>query len=154
MTLEEILNKLRALDKRATKGPWHQHYGYNNGGMATAFFSIPGHNRKAEVEMLVEDAELIVEMRNLLPELLRILTPASSEDGVKESPQTIEVWCEGYMATGDSAEARLLGKTRASTLKEACDKLYSNDPSYDPERMTYWGCRLFDNEDDARKSFG
>jgi len=25
---------------------------------------------------------------------------------------------------------------------------------FDPERLTYWGCRFFDNEHNARKSFG
>ena len=74
-----------------------------------------------------------------------------------------EIWSEGYLATGMEGipeKARMLAEVEADSFQEACDKLCS-DPdwqrrygNYNPERLTVWGCRLFDNEADARKSFG
>jgi hypothetical protein len=29
-----------------------------------------------------------------------------------------------------------------------------DDGNFNPEALTYWGCKLFDNEADARKGFG
>ena len=65
-----------------------------------------------------------------------------------------EIWSEGYIASGDRGEAVLHGKMEASSFKEACDFFAKNNPEfekyYDPARMTFWACRLFDNEADAR----
>ena len=72
--------------------------------------------------------------------------------------KTFYIWCEGFQATGQSAGAMLLGYGKGKNLKEACFDLAEKDREFkyyfDEERMTYWGCRLFDNVDDARKSFG
>ena len=71
-----------------------------------------------------------------------------------------EIWAEGYRASGDSAGARLLGRVEAETFAEACDKLCSpaewqkQNGNYDRQRGTVWGCRLFNNEADARRAFG
>lgn len=74
-----------------------------------------------------------------------------------------EVWSEGYLATGMEgipATAQFHGKFNGETFRDACDKwaeTLSDDYSkscYDGERLTFWACRLFDNEADARKSFG
>ncbi len=67
------------------------------------------------------------------------------------------VWMEGYSATGNKAEASLLGKIKARDFSEACVKIIFQEGMteyYDPHNNSYWGCRLFDNEKDARKSFG
>lgn len=76
------------------------------------------------------------------------------------SKKTFEVWTEGYAATGQTCEATFHGKFEAETFKEAVilfrDSL-SDDYSkrcVDLDRMCFWGCRFFDNEIDARKSFG
>ena len=68
-----------------------------------------------------------------------------------------EIWSEGYACTGQSDGAMLHGKIKANSFKEACIKFFTSgeDKEYfDPDQMTYWGCKLFDNEKDARKSFG
>lgn len=60
-----------------------------------------------------------------------------------------EVWMESHSATGDSSEAK--------TFAEACavwNREKGHPGYFDPERLTYWGCRFFDNEHNARKSFG
>lgn len=74
-----------------------------------------------------------------------------------------DVWLEGYRATGEHGTAQLIGEgVEAETFPEACVKamLDNNwgaadlEKYYDKERNTYWGCRFFDNEKDARASFG
>ena len=68
------------------------------------------------------------------------------------------IWSEGYRATGGYGHAQYEGVGHGETFQEACDDLARRNQVfnkyYDPERLTSWGCRLFDNESDARKSFG
>lgn len=70
----------------------------------------------------------------------------------------IEIWSEGHVVTGSSGGATLHGIIEARTLKEACMTLAETDSdfkfNFNPERMTWWSCKLFDNEADARKSLG
>lgn len=68
--------RLRSLLYRATKRPWKQTYAYNNAGMPTADFYIPGHNSNATVEILADDAALIVEGVEALPLLLKVFEAA------------------------------------------------------------------------------
>jgi len=67
------------------------------------------------------------------------------------------VWSEGYRATGEHGTATFHGNFEADTFAEACQRwaATTSDPKqFNAERLTYWACRLFDNEADARKSFG
>ncbi len=87
--------------------------------------------------------------------------------------KTFDVWMQGYAATGEHGVAHLWGTTEARSFKEACHKVAMEKQllamskaergeidltegywEYDPHKLTWWGCRLFDNEVDARKSFG
>jgi hypothetical protein len=69
-----------------------------------------------------------------------------------------EVWNEGYACTGNSGTAQFLGTEEADSFQEACKKALIrngwNMSYYDEENNRYWGCWFFDNEVDARKSFG
>jgi len=89
-----------------------------------------------------------------------------------------EIWMEGYAATGEHSPANLIGKSKGKTFEEACDNFrYSEDIlgwnkevivkkgsplglDKNPDgtnrynRPSIWACRLWDNEADARKSFG
>ena len=65
-----------------------------------------------------------------------------------------EVWSEGYRATGEHGTAQKLGEVEAPTFAEACDLVCGKRGDYDSKRGTVWGCRLFNNEADARRSFG
>ena len=74
--------------------------------------------------------------------------------------KSYKIWSEGFRATGEQAGAMCLGTYKADSFKEAVklwyDSLtdqYSRD-CVSLERLTFWGCRLFDNEQDARRSFG
>lgn len=74
--------------------------------------------------------------------------------------QEFEVWSSGFSATGCSGRAMFHGKFKGTTFKDAV--LAFKESVTDPyskscihvESLTYWGCKLFDNGKDARKSFG
>lgn len=72
-----------------------------------------------------------------------------------------EIWAEGYISKeGHVVRGCLVGRWfEASTFKDACEKLLCTLSC--PEQLThiddhwyYFGSRLFDNECDARKSYG
>ena len=73
--------------------------------------------------------------------------------------QKYEVWSEGYRMNCEEGHACLEGTYEANSFQEACDimahdKGYDKSGLYNKEHRSVWGCRLFDNEEDARKSFG
>lgn len=69
-----------------------------------------------------------------------------------------EIWSEGYAATGDRGVAVLHGEAQGETFREAVLDFARRTPSFarhfDERHMEHWGCQLFDNERDARESFG
>ena len=70
-----------------------------------------------------------------------------------------EIWMEGYSCTENYSGARYEGKFEADTFREACnlwaETLDSADRRfYNKDHLTFWGCKLFDNEADARRAFG
>lgn len=77
----------------------------------------------------------------------------------------IQVWVEGYCATGEQQNAQLVGEVEAIDLEDAIQQLYKLRYPDESRRKQYlrkredghwveWGCRIYDNEADARKSFG
>lgn len=72
--------------------------------------------------------------------------------------RTFQIWSEGFRATGESAGAHYHGSSIGKDFKEACDRFAEENLTfweyYDPNRMTFWGCKLYDNEHEARLSFG
>ena len=68
--------------------------------------------------------------------------------------KTFEIWTEGYRATGEQATARKLGTAEGDDFRAACGAHFGADVNYDADQQTYWGCRLFDNEEAARQRFG
>lgn len=83
-----------------------------------------------------------------------------------------EIWVEGYAATGERGTANMIGKGIGNTFDEAVEDYMSKNPNHGIERnerksyfddlgyqnrrsdWNIWACSLFDNEADARKSFG
>jgi len=69
-----------------------------------------------------------------------------------------EIWSEGYSATGDSSSAIHHGQAEGASFQEACENFAWVHPLFskyfNKERMTYWGCGLFNEEKVARKTFG
>jgi len=76
--------------------------------------------------------------------------------------RTIAIWSEGYRATGEAATATLHGEFEGKTFSDAVElylqTLGLEDRAYyhqhDDGSWSCWGCRLFDNEADARKAYG
>ena len=69
-----------------------------------------------------------------------------------------DIWSEGFLVTGmegQPAQARRHASgIEADSFQEACDKFFIADKLYNSERLSHWGCGLFDNEQLARRSFG
>jgi hypothetical protein len=91
-----------------------------------------------------------------------------------------EIWSEGYAATGEYSSAYCYGKFMGETFDDACinsrqhcslgldtnsdgtyrrgnyrgDKIEGKDKENKVGNYSIWACQLFDNEADARKSFG
>ena len=83
-----------------------------------------------------------------------------------------DIWSEGYQVTGNESGAMFLGKETGRNFQDACMKhflrseleqreKYTESDYYDTKRWdynpnsnTFWGCRLFETEEEARKSFG
>lgn len=71
------------------------------------------------------------------------------------------LWMEGYAATGNSSSASYLGTYEGENFLDAYHNYLkvtygvNKLPDYiNQEFPSIWGCRIFDNEHDARKSFG
>lgn len=64
----------------------------------------------------------------------------------------MEIWCEGDPKR--DLNACHLGYGKGASLAEACEDLTSRNPyfseHFNPYNMTYCGCKVFDNEADAR----
>lgn len=65
-----------------------------------------------------------------------------------------EIWSEGYLATGNMSGAHFHGKQAGKSFREACEKFFKERVFFNKENLTIWGCRLYDNEQEARKNFG
>jgi hypothetical protein len=76
-----------------------------------------------------------------------------------------EVWVEGYIATGERDKAQQLknlnrddNKWEANDFKSACllaiETLKWDLNYYNKDNNSYWACKFYDNEKDARKNYG
>jgi hypothetical protein len=67
-----------------------------------------------------------------------------------------EVWCEGDPLRDFTAAH--LGYGKGKTVEEVCKDLANNssyfEEHYDPDYLTYKGCKLYTNEIEARESCG
>ena len=70
----------------------------------------------------------------------------------------ITIWMEGYAVTGGKDTAQIIASRVAESFEDAIaqERAKGNLNIKIDEQGTpsIWGCRLFDNETDARKSFG
>lgn len=69
------------------------------------------------------------------------------------------IWMEGYSCTGESAVARLIATHEGDSFRDACVSFSKNVDAkrlgiFDEENLSFWGCRLFENEKEARLRFG
>jgi hypothetical protein len=75
--------------------------------------------------------------------------------------QPYEIWAEGYRCAGSESGAVRLATITAASFAEAVWAWVAQDPSRtmgcredESGKVRYWGCTLFDNEHDARATFG
>lgn len=75
--------------------------------------------------------------------------------------KTFNVWTEGWAANEGRFGATFMGSVEAENLVDACKKLrQKGGPAsarywrIEEKAAYYYGCKAFDNERDARKSFG
>lgn len=75
----------------------------------------------------------------------------------------ITLWVEGYAATGEHGTAKCLGTWPGDTYEEAVlnwkkaewsSSEWGSFGRSSGGRYDVWGCRIYDNEADARKAFG
>lgn len=91
----------------------------------------------------------------------------SSMTPTEQTPQTpvvkeFQIWVEGYSCTGEHQGAKFLGTSEGTDFNAAVrkfifkDNLDFDDIKYNEDGgfWTRWGCRLHDNEKDARRAFG
>lgn len=112
--------------------------------------------RAYKEERVKEDQEYLQFQANMVGETLQALVNRVNRDEQEE--KLYDIWAEGYVDNGGRAGAVRLGSARGKTFKDACRTFAEEEESFrqyfDEEHMTYWGCGLFSNEADARKSFG
>jgi len=82
----------------------------------------------------------------------------SKEQYLKDRMKNYEIWSEGFRATGEQGKALLHSIISANSFVDACNKFANQNKEfkkyYNSTKLSYWGCRLFDNEKDARNNFG
>jgi hypothetical protein len=65
-----------------------------------------------------------------------------------------QVWRSGWIITESNEPAALLGEADAESFEQACAIVLRDDKEFDPIGLTKWGCKLWDNETDARRFNG
>ncbi len=77
--------------------------------------------------------------------------------------KSYELWMEGYVINGNRGTAQFLGCYTASSFRNAVliyfdleylEKDELETDMIDIDTLSYWGCRIFDSEQEARKTFG
>lgn len=76
----------------------------------------------------------------------------------------MELWIEGYAATGEYGTAWRVGTFPTDSMDEAIEMLIASDIQWQKDKnffkrredstWSFWGCRFFDNRIDAQRSFG
>ena len=80
--------------------------------------------------------------------------------GIGAVSRSIHLWIEGYAATGERGTAQCIGIYEAKDLDDAVKKYMAANPNrvdwdrFGRGRHAIWACEIFDNEAQARKSFG
>jgi hypothetical protein len=100
--------------------------------------------------------------RLLLSMTAKTPIPDKIERYLADGVGPIQLWMEGYTATGEHAQASFEGMFWATDLRDAV-KQWSEEPTAPGRKVTlrldqdppsHWSCGFFDNEADARKRYG
>lgn len=74
----------------------------------------------------------------------------------------MDLWMEGFRISGKCLPAKFCGTFEANTLRIAVHMYMDSIDSpvekkqfiITPKTLSYWNCKFFDNEVDARRTFG
>jgi hypothetical protein len=70
----------------------------------------------------------------------------------------IQIWMEGFAVTGNQGKAQCIATVEAESFTDALRKQQAkgnlNIKFADDGTPSIWACKLFDNETDAKKTFG
>lgn len=118
--------------------------------------------QQLEKEVFKKNQELKTTLRDfgMTREELPKQLPESSIDSPigNKKLMLFSIWSEGYIATGNSSGASYHGDCAGTSFKDACinhaklNLVFRKD--FDHKRMTLWGCRLFQDREQAARSFG
>ncbi len=61
-----------------------------------------------------------------------------------------QIWQEGFKIGNIIQEAEYHGEAEGKDFEQACLKYFKNDPNFNYRNLTFFGCKLFNNENDAR----
>lgn len=101
---------------------------------------------------LAQEDSYVEETQDVINELQKVLQQPVSRN--------ISLWMEGFAATGESGTAQYIGTYNAKDLDDAVKQYMEVRPNsvhwdrFGRGRHAIWACEIFDNEADARKSFG
>lgn len=91
------------------------------------------------------------------------LNEAQTGNSIKaDVSRSISLWMEGYAATGESGTAQCIGTYNAVDIDDAVKQYMAEHPNrnsvdwdrFGRGRHAIWACEIFDNEAQARESFG
>ena len=105
------------------------------------------------IQFMVESVKLSIEaIENIIN---KYIDKYKRENDMK----LFEIWMEGFAITGQRAVAQKLGEAYGATFEDAIKNYMSKNLDHgiqhdDNRGYHIWACKLYDNEKDARKSFG
>jgi len=73
--------------------------------------------------------------------------------------KSYSIFIEGYVATGQAARAKKIGTALGTTFRNAAITFSESEEAagygdFDKHYLAFWGCRVFDNLEDAQRRFG
>jgi hypothetical protein len=84
--------------------------------------------------------------------------PTISTQQQPDDKRLYSIWSEGYAATGDFSGATYHGDSYGKGFRDAVYRYAQTNISFSKDlnlkELTLWGCKLYDNESDARRTFG
>ncbi len=95
------------------------------------------------------------------PRRISVVMKPINREAKKLKIKNIELWQEGFAATGESSKAERIGEYLAENFDDAMKMYMSEKPNIEilkngdgSGNYSSWAMRIFDNEAEARASFG
>lgn len=117
----------------------------------------------------VKKVAIINANSNIIKNLARVIANTmeikrKKEYKIENNMKLFEIWMEGFAVTGHHGVAQKLGEAYGTTFEDAIKNYMDKNPDSGIQSgyknyhasggYHIWGCKLYDNEKDARESFG